>query len=206
MEPVMNPSSLHMPAYANRAERWPCRAGKQSGAVLFVGLILLVMLTLLGITALQVSTLEERMAGNSRDRNLAFQAAESALRDAERDIQGVKIDGTAATTVRTNGPISGMTGADSSCTAGLCCKLNGLICVEPSSPVYQNFSLNASPSIAYGTYTAAPALTGGLSQQPRYLIEPFQKQSVNYYRITARGYGINNFTQVTLEEVYKGQQ
>lgn len=41
------------------------------------------LLTLVGTTAMQVTGLEERMAGNMRDRNLAFQAAESALRAGE---------------------------------------------------------------------------------------------------------------------------
>lgn len=55
----------------------------QSGAVLAISLIVLLLLTLIGITAAQVSGLEEKMAGNLRDRNLAFQAAETALRAGE---------------------------------------------------------------------------------------------------------------------------
>lgn len=56
---------------------------QQSGAVLAVSLILLLLLTLIGVTSTQVTGLEEKMAGNMRDRNLAFQAAESALRVGE---------------------------------------------------------------------------------------------------------------------------
>lgn len=56
---------------------------KQQGAVLVVGLIFLVLLTLIGITTMQVSTLQERMAGNARDRELAFQNAEAGLRNGE---------------------------------------------------------------------------------------------------------------------------
>ncbi len=181
-------------------------AGLQAGAALVTGLIFLVILTLLGITAMQTSTMEERMSGNARDRNIAFQAAEAALRDAERDILCKKIDGTSATNKRNIGCISGMTGGDANCTNGLCCVINapGLACVEPSTPVYQNsaLSLNAAPSVVYGTYTAAPDIPG-VVQQPRYLIEPFQRKQVNYYRITARGFGANASTQVTLQEVYK---
>lgn len=55
----------------------------QSGAVLIVSLIMLLLLTLIGVTAMQTTTLEEKMAGNLRDKSLAFQAAESALRAAE---------------------------------------------------------------------------------------------------------------------------
>ena len=56
---------------------------RQRGAALVVALIMLLVMTVLGITAMQVTRMEERMAGNSRDVNLAFQAAEAGLRDAE---------------------------------------------------------------------------------------------------------------------------
>lgn len=51
----------------------------QSGVVLIISLIMLLLLTLIGISGMQTTSLEEKMAGNMRDRNLAFQAAESAL-------------------------------------------------------------------------------------------------------------------------------
>lgn len=46
-------------------------------------MIMLLVMTLLGVTAMQGTVLEERMAGNFRDRDLAFQAAEMAVRDGE---------------------------------------------------------------------------------------------------------------------------
>ena len=52
-----------------------------------IGLIFLLVLTLLGVAALGGNSLEERMAGNTRDVNLALQAAEAALRDGEADVQ-----------------------------------------------------------------------------------------------------------------------
>jgi len=58
----------------------------QAGAVLVTGLMFLAVLTLLGVTSARMSSLEERMSGNMRDRSLAMQAAELALRDAEKDI------------------------------------------------------------------------------------------------------------------------
>lgn len=61
-------------------------ARDQAGIVLPVVLIFLVIMTILGITAIRNVTLEERMAGNSAYQQLAFQAAEMALRDCERDI------------------------------------------------------------------------------------------------------------------------
>jgi type IV pilus assembly protein PilX len=51
----------------------------QSGVVLLVSLIVLLLLTIIGVTAVQNATLDEKMAGNIHNHNLAFQAAESAL-------------------------------------------------------------------------------------------------------------------------------
>lgn len=57
--------------------------GAQKGAILVIALLLLLVMTLLGLAAMQTTRLEERMAGNMRDVNIAFQGAESGLRDAE---------------------------------------------------------------------------------------------------------------------------
>lgn len=56
---------------------------RQSGTALPVALIFMVIMTLIGVAGLQSSNMQERMAGNLRDRNLAFQAAEAALRGGE---------------------------------------------------------------------------------------------------------------------------
>jgi type IV pilus assembly protein PilX len=54
----------------------------QGGATLVVVTIFLVLIALMGISIATVSGLEERSAGNTRDRELAFNAAEAALADA----------------------------------------------------------------------------------------------------------------------------
>ncbi|HIF50721.1 MAG TPA: hypothetical protein EYQ42_04180 [Thiotrichaceae bacterium] len=51
----------------------------QSGAVLITALIMLVILTMLGLSSMTTSTMEERMAANSQEINRAFQAASSGL-------------------------------------------------------------------------------------------------------------------------------
>jgi len=55
----------------------------QRGATLLVALMLLLMLTLLGLTSSNVAVMQERMAGNLAQSNEAFQLAESALRSIE---------------------------------------------------------------------------------------------------------------------------
>ena len=52
----------------------------QRGAVLYVALIMLILLALLGITAMQVTGLQERMTGSYRSTNMAFQNAEGDSR------------------------------------------------------------------------------------------------------------------------------
>ena len=50
---------------------------KQSGSALIISLMILIVMTLIGITGMGTSGLEEKMAGNDRDAALAFQAAEA---------------------------------------------------------------------------------------------------------------------------------
>lgn len=56
---------------------------QQRGVVLIVGLVMMLLLTIIGLAAVRGSGMQELMAGNVRDRNLAFQAAEAGLRMAE---------------------------------------------------------------------------------------------------------------------------
>lgn len=62
----MKPNHTHLPS-------------AQRGVTLIVAMIFLAILALLGVTVAQTTQLEERMAGNTRDRDLAFQATEAAL-------------------------------------------------------------------------------------------------------------------------------
>jgi len=77
-------------------------ATTQRGVALAVVLILLVVMTLIGLASLRGTLLEERMTSNMRDRSLAFESAEAALRQGE-----------AAATARPTLPGTG-------CTNGLC--------------------------------------------------------------------------------------
>lgn len=60
---------------------------RQSGMVLIVSLFIMVLLIIIGVSGMKVTGLEEKMAGNDRDQSLAFQAAETALREAEMAIK-----------------------------------------------------------------------------------------------------------------------
>lgn len=61
----------------------PVSARVQRGAVLFISLMVLILLSLLGVAAMQVTTMQERMAGNYRVDNLSFQNAEARVQQSE---------------------------------------------------------------------------------------------------------------------------
>ena len=60
---------------------------RQSGAVLYVALIMLILLALIGIVAMQVAGLQEKMSANYQAGNMAFQNAESTARSKERELE-----------------------------------------------------------------------------------------------------------------------
>jgi type IV pilus assembly protein PilX len=59
---------------------------KQAGFVLAVSMIFLIVMTMLAVTAIKKSTLDEKISNTLRAQDLAFQAAEKALRFCERQI------------------------------------------------------------------------------------------------------------------------
>jgi type IV pilus assembly protein PilX len=67
---------------------------RQEGAALFVSLMLLLILTVLGLSSSNVSIMQERMAANVTDYNIAFQDAEETLREIEGRISDIILNGT----------------------------------------------------------------------------------------------------------------
>lgn len=61
-------------------------AGSQQGVALIMAMVILVILTMLGISAIKSSSLQLKMATGLQDNSMAFQAAESGLVEAYRTI------------------------------------------------------------------------------------------------------------------------
>lgn len=180
---------------------------KQRGATFVTGLIFLVVLTLFGITAMKTASMEERMSGNLRDRNVALQAAEMALRYAEQHIRDND------PTTNTPSPVDGVVDFDTICTAGLCYYGAGV--VEPASPAWityctPNCPINYVAGTVFrvdGVAYIAPALPAGLLA-PTYIIEGIKKTPPGsgeryYYRITVRAQGARQGTVVQLQEIFR---
>jgi type IV pilus assembly protein PilX len=147
---------------------------RQSGSALIVSLIFLLVMTVIGVAAMRNSIMQERMSGNARDWNLAFQAAEAALREGEQFLLT-----TAA-----------LPEFDDS---------SGLYQAESDNrPDW----IAATPSDGNGYVTYAADLAG-TSERPKYFIEQLSAvrspgtetatgvplDKIAFYRVTAVGYG-----------------
>lgn len=126
----------------------------QQGAVLAIALIFLLLITIISISAIQTATLQEKMSGNMKDRSLAFQAAESAMRDGEVHVRTLLI-GTPASAL-----VCGT-------AAGYC---TGAVSNEPQNWTVVDWSDSSTSTFKYGDLTLRTDLAK-ITQQPRYLIE-----------------------------------
>ncbi|GMV29409.1 MAG: hypothetical protein AMXMBFR59_15340 [Rhodanobacteraceae bacterium] len=79
-----------------RSHSLPVIPQRQRGAVLFVALMFLILLTLLGIASSGSALLQERMTGGVRNRQLAMFGSESALRFGEAMVYNAPVTATYA--------------------------------------------------------------------------------------------------------------
>jgi type IV pilus assembly protein PilX len=70
---------------------------RQRGATLIITLVMLVLITLLSVSTIRTSTMDEKMAGSFRDRDKAFQAAEAAVQSCLAKLQTETYTGTPLT-------------------------------------------------------------------------------------------------------------
>jgi len=159
---------------------------KQSGVVLVVSMIMLLLLTLIGVSGSQVTGQEEIMAGNARDQNVAFQAAESTLLEAETFI------------------LTNSTASSTYSGAG------GLLDEDDNEPGFFDSATwtdanSASTSNGFGGNFVNNA--GTAIADPRYIIKkigtiPLTSPVETAFRITARAQGISPGTQIVLQEIF----
>lgn len=166
---------------------------RQQGVALVMALVFLIILTIMGLAAMGTTSLEEKMAGNAKDRNLAFQAAETGLLAGENWINA-----------QINKP------AFPSNAAGL------YLPSTTTTPIWNDTSLldwsGNSNLIVYG---------GGLQKvatQPKYIIEDlgevpevggskvlpgaYKGKGNTVVRITARGTGGTDAAQAMIQSTY----
>jgi len=180
---------------------------KQNGAVLIISLVLLLVMTLLGLTSMQSTSLEERMAGNERHANVAFQAAEAALRGAEDWLDALA-----------NSPNTSTDGS----TGIWALDAPEAIPSSPSAsdPWWREWddSANGWGHAGVDEYTRDLAMTASVNLndvRPRYVIEQITvvKDSLNvgsqgdfsgrsFYQVTSRGTDKSGRMQILLRSTY----
>lgn len=162
-----------MPRYA-RPLRPPAQ---QRGMALIVCLIMLLLLTMVGVSSMQNATLQEKMAGSVKFRNESFQAAELALRVGENAV------------------------AASSFVLGPCADEN---CLPPPATDYGARTTAGSGSRNITWVAAGTSLYGvqniGTTTAPVNPPTGCTSQSTTLYRITAIGF--SGTSRSVVESVY----
>lgn len=159
----------------------------QVGATLAVTLLILFVITLLGVSAIQVTQMQEKMSSNLQDKELSFNAAESALAAGEAWIIGLVKQPSEVKT----------------CTV--------YPCVQEA---YQDFIIEEQTASWWSANSAAHTTSfTNIATPPRYVIEYLQfipdapvvgdssvkSAGVFYYQVTARGTGTSDNSVTVLQ-------
>jgi len=141
---------------------------QQSGVALAIALILLVVMTMLGLSSVKTITQQEKMAANSFDRSLAYQFAEAALREGEGQARIQALGGNAAAGFPRDQYVS-----DNACSAASLNRCANGLCSAPDpdcSPRWLNPNFNSWIQFN-GLPQIANANGNVLSVVPEYFIE-----------------------------------
>jgi len=170
----------------------------QNGAALIVSLMMLVVMTILAISTVTTTTMQEKMAGNIRNKHLSFQTTEAALRVAEDVAQNIT-DPSVFSSAGTNGFYSRSEANDANYPIW-----------DPADMSTTNWA--DSTSIPTGG-------TGEPTKDPQYIIEDFATSyrdadcalivplqpgcELPVYRVTAQGWGLNENAHSMIQSTYK---
>lgn len=166
---------------------------RQAGAVLVISLLILLIMTLIGVTAMSTTSLEEKMAGNMRDKNTALQASEASLEDGELWLASLGTKPTETT----------------SCGSPPCDVWELNVLPDLAS---QSQSWWLSNAREYGTSGSKDI--SDVTTDPYYVIEAQAEvrdnldsgqnppTGRNFYRVTARGTGGTDDAQVVLQSTF----
>ncbi len=186
---------------------------RQQGIALFMALVFLLILTILGITSMGTSNLQEKMAQNAKDRGLAFQAAETAMLAAENWINAQV--GRPTFPNNANGLYLANTCPDPAKQVWEC---YGLLDWETDTNVVVYPGTPGSPAASGSPFTPAAGGILWVRTQPRYIIEYLteiekkggSKREDNdggsgkktILRVTARGTGGTDQAVVILQSTF----
>lgn len=199
-------------------------ARPQRGLSLIIVMLILIVVSVLGIGGIRISMMAERGTRNDRDLQIAWQAAEAGLVDAQFDI-----DGRSMGSVANRGDIFKRSNVDLSkfiADCGAADQSKGLCSLKTSGkPAWLEKAdyAGGSNTVPFGAFTGRSFLAGKKGTQPakppRYVIEPMldrygaksyrttdpnSNDPPSYvFRVTTMGFGPNEETQAVLQMVYR---
>ncbi len=170
----------------------------QSGMVLLVTLIMVGIMSVIAVSAIRGSSMQEAMAGNLHDRNLAFQAAEAGLRVAEKSLINAKTmnfdqdsnglfndqNQLNKTSVRSWTPEQWDEDSISVAKAD----------VSLSSSIYPQYVIEKISAVDLGSTSGESVEFGGLGHSATQTV---------VFRITSRGFGLTDRSEVIVQSTYQ---
>jgi type IV pilus assembly protein PilX len=129
-------------------KKWQMPLPRQQGVALVVALVLLVLVTLVGLAAIRGTTMQQKMASNLYDREIAFQNTEAAMR-------------VAAATIQSNSAVIGRNCG----TGGVLCESNPFN--DTNNPLAASAIITVPTGTGSGQFSASAVAAG----QPQYVIE-----------------------------------
>ncbi|KEI72843.1 pilus assembly PilX family protein [Endozoicomonas elysicola] len=179
---------------------WPL----ERGSVLLVSLVMLLVITVAGLTAVKMATLEEKMSGNYQDQQMALYAAEAALKEAENFIANNALT---------------LSGFNVDCDNGYCFSGSDIDDIGSCDPGVSEPWQTGTVWSDSNQHRVTTISISGISAQAKYIIEfrcyiakeapgplpdPANRGDwAQFYRITALATGGSNDSRVMLQSSYK---
>ncbi|MBT4162161.1 MAG: hypothetical protein HOC70_15005 [Gammaproteobacteria bacterium] len=184
----------------------------QQGVALFLTLTILLILTILGVSSIQTTSMQERMARNYRDVNIAFQGAEAAVAEAEEYLESITNIGTFPDDPDISDTLS------NACSAGLCTSTDGRSRWQQADGI-----VDWDDNSTHKTTTTTAAELGA-ADDPKYFVEYVAKVTIEQdtlnignvgeggssgrayiFRITSRGSGGTTESAAMIQSLYGRQ-
>lgn len=175
---------------------------EEQGTALIFALVMLLLLTILGITAITTSSLQEKMAGNMRDQYMAQQAGDSILLAGQAWVFNQKTK-----PVPSCPPTAGPTGEiwDSTC-------LPAAVALAVGAPAGPNWWLTADDPWWTGNGRVSTVATLQTSQEPRFVVERVQQVPLDpsasktvyryYFRSTGWAVGASDASRGLFQDIF----
>ncbi|MGY4531043.1 type IV pilus assembly protein PilX [Pseudomonas sp. TE3786] len=178
---------------------------QQQGAALLVALIMLLIITMLAVSSLRESVLQNRLSGTFSERQQAANAAESALREGERRLQAL---GNASNVDSGNADCAASVIALSSLVSNLCVLSKDLFADSSAAGkdwwTANTYAIDYSGSDGESGFPTTPRWnTAYIGTSTTNLADLMQGRGTFYYRVSASARADGKRFPVVRQSVYR---